>query len=736
MRLPVVRTLSSARAFVLSVSIVLGSGLSAQYAINVDSLQQALPQERDGLKRLEMAWWLSRSPDLELAERFAPMVIRLADSLLANGHAGDYDIQTKKGSGLWNWGRSHWGPENMDSTLAWFQRALDLWTAIGNQERIVFANSQMAPKLMDRGLIAEGIALLENGLKASEAAKDTFFIATNHNGLGSAHLGLGDYALAIDHYNASIALFRTRGKDEMAFRYLGDALADMGLIHADLQQVDSAITYYRDAVTAYASGHTPGRGIIPLLELGDLMRQRGDTAGWRAALTEARGLEGEDAVPGDLSVLYVNLAQDFRAMHRLDSALHYDKLAMELAEQSRFLDRIAFAACSMARSLMELGRLPAALKVITSLQAGPDGASLSLRSRTDMAQLRFEIHQRAGRPVEALAARLEYGTLLDSLTSETGRRKLIYLDLKEQQAADSLVARQERRELQARHERAMTAERTRKRAFMFFGICVLLLAGGLGHNLRYTRRAKKAVEREKDRSEDLLLNILPSEIAQELKDKGEAQARDVDNVSILFTDFKGFTSMSEQMSAQDLVAEINTCFKAFDGIISRHHLEKIKTIGDSYMAAGGLPAPTADSARYIVMAALEMQDFMKRYKAERDAQGKPAFQMRAGIHTGPVVAGIVGVKKFQYDIWGDTVNTASRMESSGEVGEVNISEATYRLVVGARLPVVGPGDGSPPTDNQQQTTAPAFTFTPRGKVQAKGKGEMDMYFVRRSNGIA
>ncbi|MFZ1687704.1 MAG: adenylate/guanylate cyclase domain-containing protein, partial [Flavobacteriales bacterium] len=614
-----------------------------------------------------------------------------------------------KGSGLWNWGRGHWGATNVDSTMAWFQKALDLWTAIGNQERIVFANSQMAPKLMDQGRVAEGMALLEKGLQASEAAHDTFFMATNHNGLGSAYTGLGDYAHAIDHYDRSIALFRTRGDDEMAFRYLGDALADMGSIHADLQMSDSAITYFQQSAAAYRSGNVPGRAIIPLLDGGDLLRQRGDTAGWRAAVAEARALEGEAIAPGDVSMLYATLAQEFRDTHQLDSAAHFDRLAMETADQSKFLDRMVAAVISMARTQIDRGQPIAALRILAFPNGWEDGENISLRSRMELARMRYEAFQRLGNSSEALAAHLEYRTLYDSLTSEAGRRKLIYLDLREQQAADSLKARAQRKELQMEHERAMTAEQGRKRIVIFAGIVVLLLAVGLWARLRYTRRAKRAIEKEKDRSENLLLNILPAEIAQELKDKGEAQARDIDNVSILFTDFKGFTSVSEQLSAQELVAEINTCFKSFDGIIARHGIEKIKTIGDSYMAASGLPAPTPDSARNIVLAALEMQAVMQGYQAEREAQGRPAFRMRAGIHTGPVVAGIVGVKKFQYDIWGDTVNTASRMESSGEPGQVNISEATYALV----------------------KDAPDFIFTPRGKVQAKGKGELEMYFVER-----
>jgi adenylate cyclase len=239
------------------------------------------------------------------------------------------------------------------------------------------------------------------------------------------------------------------------------------------------------------------------------------------------------------------------------------------------------------------------------------------------------------------------------------------------------------------------------------GVFVLLLAIGLYNRLRFVRKSKASLQVEKDRSEDLLLNILPKEIAQELKLHGKAEARNFDLVSILFTDFKGFTEASAKMSAALLVGEINACFEAFDGIIEKYKVEKIKTIGDSYMATGGLPIPTDDSVKNTVLAALEMQAFITKRKADNEAQNKPAFEMRVGIHTGPVVAGIVGVKKFQYDIWGDTVNTASRMESSGEVGKVNISQSTYKII-----------------KNESE-----FVCVSRGKIEAKGKGDIDMYFV-------
>jgi adenylate cyclase len=218
-------------------------------------------------------------------------------------------------------------------------------------------------------------------------------------------------------------------------------------------------------------------------------------------------------------------------------------------------------------------------------------------------------------------------------------------------------------------------------------------------------KALKELGIEKQRSDELLLNILPSEIADELKKKGTAEAKLVEQVTVLFTDFKGFTEASEKLSPEELVAEINECFSAFDYIMQKHGVEKIKTIGDAYMAVGGLPSQNSSHATDTVNAAIEIQQFMEKLKKEKAAEGKASFEIRIGIHSGSVVAGIVGVKKFQYDIWGDTVNTASRMESSGEVGRINISGSTYELV------------------------KTKFDCSHRGKIAAKGKGEIDMYFV-------
>lgn len=212
---------------------------------------------------------------------------------------------------------------------------------------------------------------------------------------------------------------------------------------------------------------------------------------------------------------------------------------------------------------------------------------------------------------------------------------------------------------------------------------------------------------EKQKSDELLLNILPYETAEELKQTGTAKTKSFDLVTVLFTDFVGFTIISEKLSPEKLVEEINFCFSAFDNIISKYDIEKIKTIGDSYMCAGGLPKPNNRNPGDVVNAAIEIQEFMLEYRKEKLEKNEPGFELRLGIHSGPVVAGIVGIKKFAYDIWGDTVNTASRIESSGERGKVNISGSTYELV------------------------KEKFNCTYRGKIPAKNKGEIDMYFVEK-----
>jgi len=197
---------------------------------------------------------------------------------------------------------------------------------------------------------------------------------------------------------------------------------------------------------------------------------------------------------------------------------------------------------------------------------------------------------------------------------------------------------------------------------------------------------------------------LPEEVADELMKKGDAEAKLFKYVTVFFSDFKGFTDISQNLSPQQLVQELHECFSAFDNIMSKYGIEKIKTVGDAYLCVAGLPTPNDNHAEIMIKAALEIQEYMKIRK-EQHLNREGLYAIRVGIHSGSVVAGIVGIKKFAYDIWGDSVNTAARMEQNGEEGKVNISEATYLLV------------------------KDQFNCEYRGEIEAKGKGKVKMYFV-------
>lgn len=215
----------------------------------------------------------------------------------------------------------------------------------------------------------------------------------------------------------------------------------------------------------------------------------------------------------------------------------------------------------------------------------------------------------------------------------------------------------------------------------------------------------RELKEEKEKSERLLLNILPGEIADELKLHGKVQPRRFDQVSMIFLDIVEFTKIAERMPPEQLIEELDYYFQVIDTVFSKHGVEKIKTIGDAYLAVTGLPVPDERHALRALEAAIEILDFIKKEKEKRAAEGRMAFDVRIGIHSGSVIAGVVGNTKFAFDIWGDDVNIAARLESSGEKGRINVSESTWRLVNGH------------------------YKFEQRGRVNAKYKGEIEMYFL-------
>ncbi|HMQ47946.1 MAG TPA: adenylate/guanylate cyclase domain-containing protein [Saprospiraceae bacterium] len=307
---------------------------------------------------------------------------------------------------------------------------------------------------------------------------------------------------------------------------------------------------------------------------------------------------------------------------------------------------------------------------------------------------------------EKNAIAINYQKEIDQLTSEQARQELLLArkqmvidSINMARFQDSMYTAQIALELNEQNARLELA-RLRQTRSQILVVASVLIAGILLYLYWNSRRKNRIIEAERQKSEALLQNILPVSVAEELKSNGKVQARHYDQVTVLFTDFKDFTKISGDLPPDTLVSALDECFRAFDAIVSRYKLEKIKTIGDAYMCAGGLPKPEEGHPQQVVQAALEMQDWLQQ------AAHLPFRKARIGIHTGPVVAGVVGDRKFAYDIWGNTVNIAARMESAGEIDQVNLSESTYQLV----------------KDH--------FPCQYRGELPAKNMGDLAMYFVK------
>jgi adenylate cyclase len=526
-------------------------------------------------------------------------------------------------------------------------------------------------------------------------------IGKGHNSIGNACKSNSDYPRALKHFHAAMSAFESEG----LYRETAIVLMNIGTVYRPLGKYKKALSCYDKALKiARRIGNRKlqaqilgNQGVI-LFETGNYARQQQVS---RQALTIFREIGDQNNEAWILSNLGDSYAKtgDFAkgiASHEKAIAI-FDSLDNPSYKSSSLLSigtiYYDMAAHSDPAKRQELLRLS-----IDYLRQS-EKLLLQLNDTDYLKDVYLSLSQSqqlANDPAAALKSFQAYTALKDSLFT---------LEMEE-----SIAGLETKREIEIR-EREIEIGRLKKRTELLYfggGIGILLLIVGftVARNVRQ-KKNNRLLSLEKQKSEELLHNILPEEVAAELKAKGAADAKLFDEVTVLFTDFKGFTAIAELLTPEELVAEIDECFSAFDQIMEKYNVEKIKTIGDAYMAAGGLPVANTTNAVDVLHAAMEIRQFMEDLAHKKNAAGRPFFQIRIGIHTGPVVAGIVGMKKFAYDIWGDTVNTAARMESSGEPGRINISGETYALV------------------------HTRFRCEYRGKIAAKNKGEIDMYFVEK-----
>ncbi|OGS77981.1 MAG: hypothetical protein A3D31_13435 [Candidatus Fluviicola riflensis] len=547
----------------------------------------------------------------------------------------------------------------------------------------------------------KGILYAEKCLELAKKIDYPKGIAKAYNSMGTCYKAVSNYPMALKNYHLALSTFESQGMDNES----ATVLMNIGTVYRPLENYRKAILYYDKAlVIAKRIGNRKiqaqllgNKGVI-YFETEQYVKQQEVN---QQALAIFRELGDENNEAWILS----NQGDSYAQTGDFPKGIEYHRKAIEIYDRLNNQSYKSTCLLSIGTFYYEQAKRmknnPAEARKLLNLSIETLRESERLLIELDDIDYLKDVYSALSNTQETAG---DYASALKSFKSYTKLKDSIFSGEMEK----SIAELETQREIEVREREIEIQELKKRTEFLYFagGIALLLLIIGftVANNLRQ-KKLNRLLSVEKQKSESLLHNILPEEVATELKAKGAADAKLFDEVTVLFTDFKGFTTIAETLTPKELVAEIDECFSAFDQIMEKHNVEKIKTIGDAYMAAGGLPVANTTNAVDVVNAALEIQQFMDQLSLTKKALGKEAFQIRIGVHTGPVVAGIVGVKKFAYDIWGDTVNTASRMESSGEPGRVNISGITHELV------------------------KDTFSCVYRGKIPAKNKGEIDMYFV-------
>ena len=586
-----------------------------------------------------------------------------AHSILYAEQAKDLALKLKFKPGLAlsykNLGLAHYFQSNDADALSLWEQALDVYKELNDKSGIANMYSNMGAIYFDKTENEKALQLYLKALKVAEEIKDTLRIATVKLNIGAIYgLTENSYGLAIQYDTEALKLSEILGDQDA----IGTLSGNLGEIYLKKGDDTLALEYFEQALIAYeGSANAPHA----LYNIGRVYTKRGDYEKAAEYNHQAYALAEKLNSKKDMAEALIRLGQLHSKKGEVRKALEPLIRARDLALELNNYEHLKEIYLELALVYSELGDFKNAFKNQNLLLAAKDTLyNIAAQKKLNTLLFNFEIDKKQSE--------------IDLLTKD---QELAELDLARQKMAkNSLMAG----------------------LGLVFIILFILYRG-----YRTKVRINKLLDKQKVQIENLLLNILPQEVAHELQHEGHATPRYYESVSVLFTDFKGFTRLAEKLAPQDLVTELNDCFMAFDDIIEKHGLEKIKTIGDSYMCAGGIPIENDVHFINIINAGLEIQEHMNVRNTKRIAMGLPPWELRIGVHTGPIVAGVVGRKKYAYDIWGSSVNVASRMESNGEPGKVNISAATYHLI----------------KDH--------FECKFRGKISAKNIGEIEMYFVEK-----
>src|SRR5918993_308265 len=617
----------------------------------IDSLKNYITKGGDDSLKVNALIALSGkylSSDLQEAIRSGYKALDLAEEInFQKGRGYSY-----KAIGLGNYYQA-----NYPEAVIQFQNSLGVFDSLSFKVGIANILSNLGATYFNAGDDTKAIDYYLRSLRISEEVNDKLRIATALNNIGGVYNNKeATVDKGLEYFLRAFPIFQEID-DEVG---MATASMNVGEIYFKKKQYDSAIQYFETSLAIFEESV---EATFPLTFLGEIYGQRKNYE--RAYFYHDRAIHIAESVDAKLELIQSisGLARTQKKHGKVKQSIASFQLAQKLAEEAIARKELKDIYEGLADLYSDNRDFRKAHQYDTLLSGVKDSLYNNDNDvKIQQLQFNFDIEKKEGE--------------IDLLTKDQALK-------------------------------AATIQRQRVVTYGtgITGFLLFLLLIGFYNRHRYTQKTNKIIKDERDRSKELLLNILPAETAHELETNGHAQTRFYESVTVLFADFKGFSSISRTLKPQDLVAELNDYFIAFDEIVEKFNLEKIKTIGDAYMCAGGIPTTNETHPFNAVVAGLAMQDFMIKRNASRKENGLDPWHLRIGIHIGPIVAGVVGKKKYAYDIWGDTVNIASRMESSSEGGRVNISSSLYDIV-----------------KDQHRCHY-------RGKIFAKNIGEIDMYFV-------
>ncbi|MDG1572027.1 adenylate/guanylate cyclase domain-containing protein [Robiginitalea sp. M366] len=584
-----------------------------------------------------------------------------------------------------------------DSALQISLEAIALSQAVGEPRSRARALKNAGTIHFDRGDYNDALDYYTRSLEAFEREQDTLGISNLQSNIGSVYQTIGDNPRALEYFINSL---KNAEAVQNTMR-IGTAYLNIGTAYSnDELTYDQAIFNYGKSLEYFTrDGYDLGMAVANI-NIGELylLQERPIEAmpHLMEALEQFRELQMDPATPLNY------MGQAYAIMGQNSRAIEFYQQALESAREKGSRMEETKAYLGLGETYLKLQQATPALRYLeNALEVAKE---TGLKYEQSRAYEGFsQAYELLGDFRKALEAQQQYTEVQDALRKDdyedqmSRLRATFDLERKEQEI-ELLNAENSLNTLQIEKD-----ARAKLLLTIILGLFLAIIAGFV-FQFFYIRRSNRRLAFEQNRSEQILLNILPKETADELKEHGFIKAKEFEQITVLFTDFKAFSVIAERISADKLVKSVDYYFKNFDEITERHNLEKVKTIGDAYMCAGGIPTPNTTHAQDAMGAALEILQFVKDTEID-PPKGIYPFKIRIGLNSGPVVAGVVGTRKFAYDIWGSTVNIAARMESGSVPGRINVSENTYQLL------------------------RDQYTFTYRGEMEVKNKQVLRMYFV-------